>query len=178
MTKFDNRFMSPRIQGIYEHYRRARHFLQLAHRCKNPVSKFTNLIAAVYPAQAIAELMTEAAKKQEVTSLKNKKEVEKAITSKLPYYKLIYRIRIHDFHRFGCLPPSQKSKTLFTGGPITLTAQKGKSSIKGERQLFTENGIYFGTDNKKLVPLDKILDDFLSVVPEVITEFKSYCQKK
>ena len=163
---------------MYEHYRRARHFSQLAHRCKNPVSKFTNLIAAVYFAQAIAELMYHSANIQELTSLKNRSGVEKAITSKLPYYKLIYRIRIHDFHRFGCLPPSQKSKTLFIGGPITLTAQKGKSSIKGDRQLFTENGIYFGTDDKKLVPLDKIIDDFLSAVPEVITEFRSCYQKK
>ena len=166
------------MQGIYEHLRRAKHFMRLANRCKLSVSKFTNLIAAVYSARAIAELMIEAAKKQELPSLKNREEVEKVIIPKLPYYKLIYRIRIHDFHRFGCLPPSQKSKTLFIGGPITLTAQKGKSSIKGERQLFTENGIYFGIDNKKLVPLDKILDDFLSAVPKVIAEFESYCQKK
>ena len=75
-------------------------------------------------------------------------------------------------------PPSQKSKTLFIGGPIKLTAQKGKSSIKGDRQLFTENGIYFGTDNKKLVPRDKIIDDFLSAVPKVIDEFESYHQRK
>ena len=178
MTKMKNKFISPRMQGIYEQYRRARHFLQLAHRCKNPASKFTNLIAAVYPARAIAELMIEAAKKQELPSLKNREEMEKVIIPNLPYYKLIYRIRIHDFHRFGCLPPSQKSKTFFIGGPITLKVQKGRSSIKGDRQLFTKNGIYFGTDNKKLVPLDKILDDFLSAVPEVITEFESYYQSK
>ena len=178
MTKMDNKFISPRMQGTYEQYRRARHFVQLAHRCKNPVSKFTNLIAAVYSARAIAELMIEAVKKQELPSLKNREEVENAIIPKLPYYKLIYRIRIHDFHRFGCLPPSPKCKTAFYGGPITFNVKKGRSSIQGERQLFTRNGIYFGIDNKKLVPLDKILDDFLSAVPEVITEFKSYYHRK
>lgn len=63
---------TPRISGIYEQYRRARHFVQLAHRCKIPASKFTNLIAAVYPARAIVELMLEASEKQEIVAFKNK----------------------------------------------------------------------------------------------------------
>jgi len=169
--------------------------VQLAHRCKNPASKFTNLIAAIYPARAIAELMIEAAKKQELPSLKNRKEMEEVIIPKLPYYKLIYRIRIHDFHRFGCLPPSPKYEKVFCGGPITLTAKKGSavmvftpqgpkltvtgdSSIKGDRPLYNQDGLFFDEDSKRYVPLNRILDDFLSAVPKVIAEFESYHQRK
>jgi len=166
------------MQGIYEHYRRARHFLQLAHRCKNPVSKFTNLIAAVYPSRAIAELIIEAVKKEEIPHFRKREEIERVIIPKLPYYKLIHRIRIHDFHRFGCLPPSPKHKTVFYGGPIILNVQKGRKLIIGDRPLLTEDGINFGTSNIKPVPLDKVLDNFLSAVPKVISEFQSYYQKK
>ena len=197
MTKIDNRFMSPRMQGIYEHYRRARHFVQLAHRCKNPVSKFTNLITAVYPARAIVELMLEAAEKQELVAFKNKdnklnrNELEEIISLKSPYYYLLEKIRIHDFHRFGCLPPSLEYETGFIGGPIKLKAKKGiaamvvtpegpkqtvtgNSSIKEQRTLYTNNGLYYDEDNKKYVSLEEILVDYLDEVPKVITEFKGY----
>lgn len=197
----NKQFMSPRMQGIYEHYRRARHFMQLAHRCKNPVPKFTNLITAVYPARAIVELMLEAAEKQELVAFKNKdnkisrNKLEEVIIPKLPYYYLLEKIRIHDFHRFGCLPPSLEYKTQFIGGPIKLKAKKGiatmvltpegpkqtvtgNSSIREQRTLYTNNGLYYDEDNKRYFSLQKILIDYLDAVPKVITEFKSYCQRK
>lgn len=204
MTTIDNRFISsiPRMQGIYEQYKRAKRFVRLAYRCKKPRSRFNNLIAAVYPACAIVELMLEAAKKQELKQFQNKDNAEASgnqfkakIVPRLPYYYLLYKIRIHDFHRFGCLPPSQRYKIEFIGGPIKLKAKKGSaslslmpegprftatgiSSIKEERPLYTRNGLFFDEESGEYVPLDKILDDFLSAVPDVITYFKLCYQAK
>ena len=76
-----NNNLSPRMRGIYEQYRRAKHFLRLARRCKKPISKFTNLIAAIYPSRAIAELIIEAVKKEEFSHFKNREEIEKVISS-------------------------------------------------------------------------------------------------
>jgi hypothetical protein len=166
-------YLSPRMQGAYEQYRRAKHFLRLARHCKKPISKFTNLITAVYPSRAIVEIIIEAVKKKEFPNIKNREEIEKIIIPKLPYYKLIYRIRIHDFHRFGCLPPSPEHKTVFYGGTIMLTTNKGKKAIAGDRPLITKDGIYFSI-GKKFIPLDKILNDFLEAVPEVLAEIKKY----
>lgn len=110
---------NPRMQGIYEQDRRAKRLTQLAHRCKNTTVKFRNLIAAVYPARAIVGLMLEAAEKQELKSFqdkdvkKSRTEFEAKIIPILPYYHLLEKIRIHDFHRFGCLPPSKKHRKFF-----------------------------------------------------------------
>jgi len=101
-----------------------------AESCKKPASRFRNLIAAIYPARAIVELMLEALDKKELTSFQNKDagknrgEFENLIAPKLPQYYLIEKIRIHDFHRFGCLPPQPGERVLFYGGPIKLTRAK------------------------------------------------------
>ena len=172
------------MRGISEQYRQAKHFLQLARKCKNTTSQFTNLITAIYPARAVVELMFEAAEKQELVPFNNKdnkvsrNELEAKIVPKLPYYYLIEKVRIHDFHRFGCLPPSLEYEKLFIGGPIKLIAKKDNSSVKEQRSLYANNGLYYDEDNKKYVSLEKILADYLGAVPEVITEFKSYYKSK
>jgi hypothetical protein len=187
--------------GIYEQYTRAKRFVRLAYRCRKPVAKFTNLIAAVYPARAIVELMLEAAEKQELKPFQNKtdakesrRKFEEEFTPKLPYHYLLEKIRIHDFHRFGCLPPSQKYQSIFAGGPIKLTARNGiaalllpaegpkyiktgKSLVKEQRPLYTKNGLFYDEESGKYVPLDKILDDFLSAVPGVIEYFVDCCRR-
>ena len=113
----------------------------------------------------------------------------------MPYYYLLEKIRIHDFHRFGCLPPSLEYKTEFIGGPIGLKAKKGSavmvvtpegpkqivtgnSSIKEQRPLYTKDGLYYDEDDKKYISLEEILVNYLDAAPSVITEFKSYYQRK
>ena len=188
------RLLTPRMQGIYEQYRRARHYIRLAHRCKRPVSKFTNLITAVYPSRAIIELMLEAADEQEINLPQNSGEknsrdyLESVISQKLPYYFLVEKIRIHDFHRFGCIPPPKKRVEISISGPIKLTSKKGiasiflkdglpesrvtgESFIKEHRSLCIKNGLlFFDEDSKKYIPLDKILGDFLNTIPKIIEE--------
>ena len=186
---------TPHLQGICEQFYRARRFLQLAHRCKRARSRFTNLIATVYFARAIVELMLEAAEKQELRPFHNKdakesrKKFEEKLAPTLPHYYLIEKIRIHDFHRFGCIPPSSKRREAFFGGPIKLIAKggiaalritpkgpetvlTGNSHAKEQRPLYMNDGRFFEEESKKLLSLEEILGDFLDAVPSAIAEFK------
>ncbi len=193
----DKRFspITPRIRGIHEQHHRARRFLQRAHRCKKARSRFTNLIAAVYFARAIVELMLEAAEKQELRLFRNKdaqdsrRKFEERLAPALPHYYLIEKIRIHDFHRFGCIPPSPKHRVAFFGGPTKLIAKggiaalrittkgpeimlTGNSHTKEQRPLYMDDGRFFEEESKKLLSLEEILGDFLGAVPNAIAEFK------
>ncbi|MCJ7520822.1 MAG: hypothetical protein MUP21_01145 [Dehalococcoidia bacterium] len=190
--------ISPRMTGIYEQHYRAYRFLQLSHLCKKQESKFRYLIAAVYPARAIAELMLESAEKQELQKFKNKDikksrmDFEQVLETKLPYYSLLEKIRIHDFHRFGCIPPDPANFKTFIGGPIKLAANKGvaamvithkrlkyiqtgNSSIQKQRPLYNENGFFFDEKSEQYISLDEILREYLHAIPKVIAEFKSLC---
>jgi len=194
----DERFSptAPRIQGIHEQYYRSRRFLQRAHRCKKARSRFTNLIAAVYFARAIVELMLEAAEKQELRLFRDKdvqgsrKKFEEKLAPTLPHYYLIEKIRIHDFHRFGCIPPSPKRREIFFGGPTKLIAKgggaaalrvtpkgpeivlTGNSHVKEQRPLYMDDGRFFEEGSKKLLSLEEILEDFLDAVPSAIASLR------
>jgi len=187
---------SPRMQGIYEQHRRARRFVQLARRCNDSIARFSNLIAAVYPSRAIVELMLEAAEKQELKSFQNKdakrsrSDFEKVLAPMLPHYYLLEKIRIHDFHRFGCIPPNPECHRIFAGGPVKLKVSKGiavlrltpkgiKYTLTGnsgkeeQRSLFMLDGCFFEEESGKMLSLDEILDNFLGVVPSAIKYFES-----
>ena len=193
----ERRFLTttPRIRGIHEQYYRAQRFLQLSHRCKKARSRFTNLITAVYFARAIVELMLEAAEKQELRPFCNKdikesrKKFEEKLASTLPHYYLIEKIRIHDFHRFGCIPPSPKYREVFGGGPIRFSVKKGSavlrltpkgpkialtgnSSDNSQRPLYNYDGRFFDEESNKLLSLEEILRDFIEAVPSAIAEFE------
>ncbi|MBA7485961.1 hypothetical protein ES707_21513 [subsurface metagenome] len=189
--------ITPRIQGIHEQYYRARRFLQLAHRCKKARSRFTNLIAAVYFARAIVELMLEAAEKQELRPFRNadakesREQFKEKLAPTLPHYYLVEKIRIHDFHRFGCIPPSPKHREAFWGGPIRLIAKGGAAALritpkgpeilltgnsraKEQRPLYMDDGRFFEEESKKLLSLEEVLRDFLGAIPSAIAEFEHF----
>ncbi len=107
----------------------------------------------------------------------------------LPHYYLIEKIRIHDFHRFGCIPPNPKQRRVFFGGPIKLLPKKGHaglrvtskgpeivltgdSAVNGQRPLYVDDGRFFEEESKRLLPLEEILEDFLGAVPRAIAEFE------
>ena len=184
----------PRVQGVREQFARAQHFVSLAARCKQEASRFRNLMAAVYPARAVVELLLEAAEQQDLPAFtdanpkESRKQFERRIQPRLPYYDLVEKIRIHDFHRFGCLPPSAAQTRVFFGGPMKLTAKKGtvafgitkggpevrttgQSSSKGQRPLCSHDGRFFDEKDKAYVGFDTILREFLRGVPEVIEDF-------
>jgi len=186
---------SPRVQGIREHLERARFFVSLAREQKQTEAAYRLRLAAVYSCRAIADLMLEAAEKQEVKAFTdpdpkvNRKNLENDISKKLPFYSLLEHIRIHDFHRFGITPPDPAVRKVMLGGPVKLTAQKGMVAMritpKGvevvttggskatmQRPLLNEDGAFFDDQLSKYVSLDEVLDSFLSKAPDTISEFE------
>jgi hypothetical protein len=187
---------SPRTKGMLEQYGRARHFVQLARRCKKPETRFRYLIAAVYPARAIIELILESAANQELAAYKNKdiqhsrRDCEADIAPRLPHYHLVEKIRIHDFHRFGCLPPSPGSHSVFYGGPFKLTTKRGiaaivigphgpqsilsgDSLIKEQRSLCSSDGRFFDDETQRYIDLDQLLTSYLDEVPRLLADLGS-----
>jgi hypothetical protein len=186
---------SLRVRGVREHLERARFFFDLANKEKDLKSAHRFMLAAVYSCRAIADLMLEAAEKQEIKSLsdpdpkKNRAVLESQISTNLPYYDLLERIRIHDFHRFGLVPPDSKFKVTMFGGPMKLTASKGGaavsvtgqgpkvsttggSHVKFQRPLLTQDSEFFDDDSAKFVKLGEVLKAFLKKAPDVVSEFE------
>lgn len=186
---------NPRLRGIREHLERAQFFLKLAEAEKDPESSFRIMMAAVYSCRAITELMLEAVDKEEVKNFNNhdikpnRKNLESQLFSGLPYYRLLECIRIHDFHRFGIVPPDPNKQMMFVGGPIKLKTQKGtaavtltdrgikestsgNSKVQLQRPLCNQDGKFFDDNSCSYITLGDILKMFLAKIPEVISSFK------
>jgi len=180
-------FPDPRVLGVREHHERVQMFFGLAQKSKDPIKSFRLLVAGVYFARGIVELILGTADKEQLSVTRD--QLKQKLPDKLPFYNLIERIRIHDFHRFGLIPSNKDMKVTFQGGPIKLKAQQGTarysipsigpkkectggSKIEEQRPLLSNDGRFFDEDTKKYVTLDKILRDFLYSIPEVITEFE------
>ncbi len=186
---------SPRVHGIREHLQRAQFFTDLARQQEDAKSNYRLMLAAVYSCRAIAELMLEAAEKQEVKdsddpdSKINREAFEDQVPRKLPFYNLLEIVRIHDFHRFGILPPDPALNQVVLGGPVKLTAQKGSatismtaqgvevqttggSQVKQQRPLLIQDGAFFDEQSSEYVSLDIALQAFLREAPDAISEFE------
>jgi hypothetical protein len=180
-------FPDPRVSGVQEHYERIQTFLDLACKSKEPVVIFRLQVASIYFARGIIELIFEAADKDQLNTSRD--QLKKTLSEKLRWYNLIERIRIHDFHRFGLIPPNPNMNVLFQGGPIKLHAREGKavysirsaglkktvtgdSSIKEQRPLISSDGRFHDDETNKYVTIEHILRDFLCDILPVIDEFK------
>lgn len=159
----------------------------LAKATEDSVTKFRLMVASIYSARAIVELHYEAADKEQLAI--TREGLKSTLKSKLPWFDMIERIRIHDFHRFGVIPPDPCLKVLFQGGPIKLRAQKGvaiysipadgpkitvtgDSKVDEQRPLLSKDGAFFDDDKRQFVTLEQIISDFLAAVPTVIDEFE------
>jgi hypothetical protein len=120
---------------------------------------------------------------------KNRKEFEETYLSTLPHYLLIEKIRIHDFHRFGCV---RGTPQVFYGGPTKLKAcegeaavflplhgpgakevlMTGKSKVEEQRPLLRNGDMFFDDLSNTYLTLDQILLPYLAAVEPVIAKFK------
>ena len=139
--------------------------------------------------------MLDAAKQQELPDFQNlntqlgRKEFEAYIQPLVPYYSLIEKIRIHDFHRFGIPPADPELNQVMIGGPIKLKAQRGvaaiyiqsgsmqetktgNSQIEYQRPLVRNNDCFFDEVTSEFVSLETVLSSFLSSAPAVIKTFE------
>lgn len=181
-----------RLAGVREHLERVRLFLGRAHAEINPAVRFRLLLAAVYSCRATTELMLEAAEKQEISTFKtadnksNRAALEAHIAPRIPFYYLIERIRIHDFHRFGIRPPDPNRREVMFGGPakvlgnaaLSITSQgpvattAGEGRVELQRPLLVDDGQFFDDGEKRFVSLEEIVTTFLEKVPYVVTELE------
>lgn len=183
--------IDPRLEGIREHLNRAIFLQTLAAKQDDASNAFRLLLSAVYSARAIVELLLETAFKQQLKGFvdadlkKSRDLLEEYVAPQLPYFYLIERIRIHDFHRFGLVPPASEYRRITFAGPAKLTAQKGTaafaltnegpvthltgtSQIKLHRPLLIQDGKFFDDESKEFVSLEVALDAYLNKVPDVL----------
>lgn len=187
----DSFLTSPRLEGIKEQFERATSLLEEARNSDDSLFRFRHLIAAVYPARAVVELMLESAGKEEI--LKSRNELEELLIERLPRYHLIEKMRIHDFHRFGLT----KQHGIFLGGPLKLRAvgKRGVaaivgtadgftaslspgSTVSGQRPLQSRGEEVFDETLAQWVSVEAVLDEFLTAMPTMINRFIELCREK
>jgi len=181
--------MSPRLIGIEEQFERAKLFFNEAIESKDRLDKFRRFVAAIYFANAVAEIMVDAAEYNEVKVTKG--ELIKILEDMLPYYSLLRELRIHDFHRVCLL----ERPGMFMKGPIKLIPCKGMvqvqytakgpvatttgdSQFQDERSIIMQDDKVFDKEQGLYVSLQEVLYKYLSAVPEAIEEFRSLLMKK
>jgi len=142
------------------------------------------MIASVYFARAVVELMLQSAEMEVVTL--SRADLEERLIAMLPGYALIEIIRIHDFHRFGVLP----RQGMFMGGMVKLRAQAGhaalsfdadgpKVSESGQSRVIQQRALHmagdrvFDDESGEYVAIDVLLTKFLGAIPEAIDAFRS-----
>jgi hypothetical protein len=185
----------PRVRGVLEHIERSRWFLMLARDSSDMVAKHRFALAGIYSARAVVEIMLEAAEHQEFQAYRNadpkqsRKDLETTLVADLPLYYLVEKIRIHDFHRFGCVPPNPRVREVLFGGPAKLIARQGtaalqvpasgptvfvsgQSQVKQQRPLCQDDGQFFDDASGQYLRLEEILDRFLAGLPAVVARFE------
>jgi len=184
---------SPRASGIEEHLKR----IELLHRlaASQPLAdRYRLLISALTSCQAIVTIMLEAAMVDEVPvapSPEGKWQTFKEeIRPWFPYFDLVEVVRVHDFHRFGIIPPDPNSIEFHFQGPMKLTARgggasvvftpsgpaittSGQSTVKGQRPLTINDGAFFDEASGSFVRPEVIVEAFLSQAPTAIANFKA-----
>lgn len=186
-------FPDPRVAGVREHYERVKFFHALAEGCPDPTGKFRLLLAGVYSARAVVELIVEAVvdkgqeapEKGQINAMR--KNLKARLRKQIPWYDLIERVRIHDFHRFGLVPPDLRFRAMMLGGPVALGARKGtaiycvaatgpkklttgNSEIREQRPLLSTDGKFFDDTTRQYISLDKIIRDFIRATIGTIRE--------
>ncbi len=176
------------MEGVVEQFERAKLFLAEARNSRDKVDRFRRLVVSIYFARAVVELMLEAADKQEVK--KDRAELEAFLTKTLPYYLLLEKLRIHDFHRFGLL---DRPGTTTIQGPMKLKtgSKKGgfaaisiavqgieKTTSEGaqvveQRALNLRGDHVFDEGEGQYVSIEHVLSHYLDAVPDAIRELRT-----
>jgi hypothetical protein len=117
------------------HHKRAHDFLSDANRAMAPEDKSRFLASAVENAVAIVEAF--------LCETSTTEEVRQLAWSTLPRYRLLKRVRVHNFHRnpVPYFPSEQvaKERTMYMQGPITLNP--GSSPNSAAVVILTPQGL-------------------------------------
>ena len=169
---------SQRLRGIKEHFARVELFFSLSSHIADTQAKYRLLMAAIYSCRAIPELLLTAAWNGDVESLKHlasderRTACESAIRPLLPFYDLVERIRIHDFHRLGVVAPHPDYKTHVISGPLKVGGTSvvltdaglqaaDPTRVKFQRPLLIDDGLFFDDESRRYVTLEEVLAAFI-----------------
>ncbi len=174
--------------GIIEHFTRAALFYNIGMQTDDS-ARYRLHIAAIYSCRAIAEMMFEEADRGRVNADRGK--VKQILLSALPFFNLVERIRIHDFHRVGLVPPDPNQKVIQFSGPVKLKPKggqtimsqtdkgfeyevTGESSFAEQRSLVILNEYFFDEDTQSRVTLSNIIREYLVAVPHAVDQFQQF----
>ena len=191
----------PYILGINEHIDRILLLVNISQEKSDQITNYRLLIYSIYSCRAIVELMLEAASKDELKSgtfddcNDTRTSLEKWIRKHIKYYDLIEKIRIHDFHRFGLIPPDPEVHSFQTNGPVKLVTQRGStqiqypdgipnqittgnSQIMNQRPLLIQNGLFYDESISNYVAIKDIVETFMHDIKNILLEFKGMVKNK
>ena len=173
------------LESAIEQFERAAFFYNVGASFKDRIYKFRYMMASLYFARSICEIMLESAKQGNLAISQN--TLKKEFNTSIPRYELIQLIRIHDFHRCVVL---EREGQLHISGPIHIKAGRHLASVKmkpeggikveehGEsrvdlnRALQQHNGRFWDESNEDYISLDKALVEYLERIPKAIEFFK------
>lgn len=175
---------TPFLKPLTEQVRRVELLLTIAQQAStNPVIRHRLLVVAVYPAAAIAHLMIDNPTK---VNSGEEEVLKKELEDTVRFYRLVMKVRLHDFHRTTVMPPIAGRETMRSAGPFRLTSRQGgvaqmqgigpdkklittrNSSIKQDRPLETMDGQVWDDSSGNWFDLFDVLRAYLkSILPFV-----------
>ena len=175
---------TPFLKPLTEQVRRVELLLTIAQQAStDPVMRHRLLVVAIYPAAAIAQLMIDNPTK---VNAGEDDVLKEQLDDSVEYYRLVMKVRLHDFHRTTVMPPTPGRKTMSSSGPFRLTSRQGgvaqiqgvgpdkkliktrNSSIKQDRPLETMDGQVWDDSSGDWVDLFDVLQTYLkSILPFV-----------
>jgi hypothetical protein len=169
-----------------EHLARARFFLEQAKSQSDPQKASWFLIASIYPARAIVELMVDYLKTGQLKG--DHEDFRAAAAEKVRYFKVVEYLRDHDFHRRAVrFIPGQAmygpiklgtGKSPRASAAVTASGVEGRmekqttktGSVKQDRPLQIR-GFEINVEGEGWVQIDRILDTYLHEVESFIESY-------
>lgn len=175
------------IDAANIHFQRALDFLKDARTAQSPDDKSRFLASSIENAVAIVEVF--------LSSVKDKEKLRHLAWDKIPRYRLLKRIRIHEFHRRPLPTSPPNFKEIYMQGPITLntgtqahssvsvmlTPQGPKYNTTGsgkidrnpgvtEKEIWKFNEKLWDEFKKDWVDIENALVEFIGKVPDFLKE--------
>ena len=170
-----------------EHLARARFFLEQAKSQSDPQKASWFVMASIYSARAIIELMVDYFKTKKLKG--EFKDFLAAAAERIPYFKVIEYLRDHDFHRRAIrFTPGRQAMygpiTIGTGNsPGAIAAvtgsgvegcmeeQTAKTGFVKQNRPLQIRGFEIDAEGEGWVPIDRVLDTYLREVEAFIETF-------
>jgi hypothetical protein len=170
-----------------EHLARARFFLEQAKSQSDPQKTSWFVMASVYSARAVIELMVDYFKTKKLKG--EFKDFLAAAAERVPYFKVIEYLRDHDFHRrairfipgrqaiYGPITigtgnsPGSSAAVVGSGVEGRMEAQTAKTGFVKQNRPLQIRAFEIDVEGEGWVSIDRTLDTYLREVETFIETF-------